>query len=407
MSEEIRFPKRAYLLTAVLALTLLPSNVVAAVVPLLQREWDASAAEIGWAFAAYQAGYVVSVLLVLPLTDRVRTGAVMICCTVLAALSFILFPLLARDVWSASGLRFLAGIGLAGIYMPGVRLISASSSPERRGLVVGVYVSAFYLGSAASLSATGLLLPELGWRGAALALGALSVAAVPLVVWGAAGEVPSSNGRAFLDPAVLRDGAVTRNILAYTGHSWELYVSRGWLAAFLASVLAARGLDDTAASAAGSQWAALMSGLGAVGVFLGGWVSDALGRARAALLVAFASGALSLGFGFMGAGPWAVLVMVGCLYGLLVSADSAIYSTAITELTDPAKLGSAQAFQAFLGFGATIIAPVAAGLVLDLDLGWGVVFVMAGVVGSALALALLPLARGERDGRSTPPNKDV
>jgi MFS family permease len=170
-------------------------------------------------------------------------------------------------------------------------------------------------------------------------------------------------------------------------------VSRGWLAAFLASVLAARGLDDTAASAAGSQWAALMSGLGAVGVFLGGWVSDALGRARAALLVALASGALSLGFGFMGAGPWALLVMVGCLYGLLVSADSAIYSTAITELADSAKLGSAQAFQAFLGFGATIIAPVAAGLVLDLDLGWGVVFVMAGVVGSALASALLPLAR--------------
>jgi MFS family permease len=395
MSEESRFPKRAYLLTAVLALALLPSNVVAAVVPLLQEEWSASAAEIGWAFAAYQAGYVVSVLLVLPLTDRVRTGTVMIWCTVLAALSFVMFPLLAQDVWSASGLRFLAGIGLAGIYMPGVRLISAASSPERRGLVVGVYVSAFYLGSAASLSATGLLLPELGWRGAALALGALSVAAVPLVAWGTAGDGPPSSGRAYLDPAVLRDGPVARNILAYTGHSWELYVSRGWLAAFLASVLAAQGLDDTAASAAGSQWAALMSGMGALGVFLGGWVSDGLGRARAALMVALASGVLSLAFGFMGAAPWALLVVVGCLYGLLVSADSAVYSTAITELAAPNKLGSAQAFQAFLGFGATILAPVAAGLVLDLDLGWAVVFAMAGVVGSALALALLPLARGE------------
>lgn len=146
-------------------------------------------------------------------------------------------------------------------------------------------------------------------------------------------------------------------------------------------MLAAQGLDDTAASAAGSQCAALMSGIGALGVFLGGWVSDALGRARAALLVALSSGMLSLGFGFMGAGPWALLVVVGCFYGLLVSADSAIYSTAITELAEPEKLGSAQAFQAFLGFGATILAPVTAGLVLDLDLGWGVVFVMAGVVG--------------------------
>lgn len=210
MSEGRRFPTRAYLLTAVLALALLPSNVAAAVVPLLQKEWSASAAEIGWVFAAYQAGYVASVLFVLPLTDRIRPGTVLIWCTVLASLSFVMFPLLAKDVWSASGLRFLVGLGLAGIYMPGVRLISAASSPERRGLVVGVYVSAFYLGSAASLSATGLLLPELGWRGAALALGALSAAAVPLVVWGAGGDAPSSNGQAYLDPAVLRDGPVAR-----------------------------------------------------------------------------------------------------------------------------------------------------------------------------------------------------
>jgi MFS family permease len=393
MSEGRPFPSRAYLLTSVLALALLPSNVVAAVVPLLQEEWGASATEIGWVFASYQVVYVASVLVVLPLTDRIRPGAVLIWCTVLASLSFVMFPLLAKDVWSASGLRFLAGLGLAGIYMPGVRLVSAASSPERRGLVVGVYVSAFYLGSAASLSATGLLLPELGWRGAALALGAVSAAAVPLVVWGAGGDAPSSNGRAYLDPAVLRDGPVARNILAYTGHAWELYVSRGWLAAFLASVLAARGLDDTTASATGSQWAALMSTFGAAGVFIGGWLSDSLGRARAALLAALLSGMLSLGFGFMGAGPWAILVVVGCLYGLAISADSAVYSTAITELAAPEKLGSAQAFQAFLGFGATILAPVAAGLVLDLAFGWGAVFAIAGLVGIALSLPLLPLAR--------------
>src|SRR5215212_2088355 len=86
-------------------------------------------------------------------------------------------------------------------------------------------------------------------------------------------------GHAYLNPAVLRNGAVMRNILAYTGHSWELYVSRGWLAAFIASILAARGLDGTAASAAGSQWVGLMLGVGTVGVFLGGWLSDAKGRA--------------------------------------------------------------------------------------------------------------------------------
>lgn len=177
-------------------------------------------------------------------------------------------------------MRFVAGFGLAGIYMPGVRLVSAFVEPERRGFAIGFYVAAFYRGSAASLSATGLLLGELGWRGAALALGLVSVATLPLALWGTRGDESGAGGSARLDPAVLRDGPVVRNVLAYTGHAWELYVMKGWLPAFLAATLVARGFDQMSASAAGSQWAALVAGVGAVGVFLGGWLSDSLGRAR-------------------------------------------------------------------------------------------------------------------------------
>ena len=38
-------------------------------------------------------------------------------------------------------------------------------------------------------------------------------------------------------------------------------------------------------------------------------------------------------------------------------------------------------------------APVAAGLILDFAFGWGAVFAIAGLVGIALSLPLLPLAR--------------
>lgn len=103
-----------------------------------------------------------------------------------------------------------------------------------------------------------------------------------------------------------------------------------------------------------------------------------------------------MGFGFLGMEALPLLVVTGCFYGVLVSGDSAIYSTAITELAEPDRLGSAQAFQAFLGFGATILAPVAASLLLDLGLGWGVAFAMAGVVGLVLALPLVSITRQER-----------
>lgn len=388
--------RQAYLLGPVLALALLPSNLVAASVPLLMAEWGVSAAAIGWVFAAYQVGYLIGVVFFLPLTDRVRTGLVITACAAITSAAFILFPLLARNAWSASALRVLGGLGLAGIYMPGVRVVAGAVPARSRGFAVGAYVSSFYLGAAVSLWLTGLLLPYVGWRGAGLGLGIASVLAVPLAWFASRPAGPPPGGRSRLDLSVLRVPGVLRVILGYTGHSWELYVFRGWLAAYLAAVLAAQGLDRTAAASAGSQWAALMSGLGTVGVWLGGWVSDRLGRARTALGVAVASGVTSLVFGFLGWGPWPLLLAVGMVYGLAISADSAIYSTSVTELAPPDRLGSAQALQALCGFGATVLAPVAAGLALDIGLGWVGVFSLGGVVGLGLASALLPMVRRSR-----------
>jgi MFS family permease len=195
---------------------------------------------------------------------------------------------------------------------------------------------------------------------------------------------------------VLRHGPLLRNVLAYAGHSWELYVTRGWLAAYLAALLATAGASTAQAASEGGKWAAVMVGLGTVGVWLGGWFSDVWGRARSAALIAAASGLLSLGFGWLGTSPWPLLVIIGCIYGVLLAADSGIYSAAVTEYAPPGQLGSAQAAQAFIGFLASSISPVAAGLVLDLGFGYPGAFILAGLASLAGAAILLPLARSPR-----------
>lgn len=378
----------------VLALVLLPSNVVSTTLPLLQREWSASATEMGWVFAAYQLGYVASVLFLLPLTDRVPAGWVIVGCAVGATTASLLFPLAARDVGSAAALRAIAGAGLAGVYLPGVRVVAAAAAPARRGLLVGLYVSAFYLGTSLSLLATGVLLDWASWRQAAVILGVASAAAIPIALWPALGQSSPAGSTARLRPSVLRDEAIARTIGGYAGHSWELYVSRGWLAAYLAGVLAVRGAQAVEASANGGKWAALIAGLGVVGVWAGGWLSDRWGRARTAAAIAAASGLISLGFGWLGAGvDWALLVAIGCVYGIVAAADSAIYSTAITELAPAPVLGSAQAAQASIGFLASTVAPIAAGAVLDLGGGFGGAFMLAGAASLLGAAAVWPLAR--------------
>jgi len=297
--------------------------------------------------------------------------------------------MLIADVVTASALRVVAGFGLAGVYMPGVRLVAQSSDPARRGTAVGLYVAAFYLGGSLSFLATGLLLEPVGWRGAAVILGAVALAAVPIAMFSSRGIPQTTGERAHLDLRVLRNAPLVRTIVAYVGHSWELFILRAWLAAFLAAAFALRGLSPTDASATASQWAALLLALGVPGVFVGGWLSDRVGRLRAALLYALGSGAISVGFGTLLFAPWPAVVAIGGMYGALVAADSAVYSTAVTELAPAARIGSAQALQAVAGFGIGSLGPVAAGVTLDLGLGWVGPFLIAGVVGIATALPLV------------------
>jgi MFS family permease len=376
-----------------LLLVLIPSNLVSAALPILSAEWHGRAATMGWVFTTNQLGYVFSVLLIVPLTDRVPIRRVMVVGTALTGLASVFFPVLAQGIESAALLRFLAGAGLAGVYLPGARVVAQASSPSRRGFFVALYVSAFYLGTSVSLWATGWLLGLLNWRSTSLILGLLSLAAVPLIdrqVWGYALPVA---GRKRLDLDVLREGPVVRNISAYAGHSWALYIARGWLATFVTSTMLTDGGQIEAATASGSQWAAFLSAFSPVGVLLGGWLSDRMGRARAAFTIALASGGCAAIFGFLGDAPGVVLIAVGAFYSLLIAADSPIYSTAILEWVSPNRAGSAQALQAFLGFGAAVIAPVAAGLLLDNGAGWGGVFLMAGAVEVLFALPLLALAQ--------------
>jgi MFS family permease len=98
-----------------------------------------------------------------------------------------------------------------------------------------------------------------------------------------------------------------------------------------------------------------------------------------------------------------VVLVVGCAYGLLLAADSSIYSATVTEVAPPDKVGSAQAAQAFTASVASSAAPVAAGLVLDLGGGYGSAFGLAGLAGLAGALNLLPLARKARAQQNLPP----
>ncbi|HET8567614.1 MAG TPA: MFS transporter [Candidatus Limnocylindria bacterium] len=379
---------RTILLGATLALTLLPSNVPAAAIPLLAAEWDASNAALGWVVGAHLFGYSLAVLVVLPLTDRFGPRPIVVIGATLAGVASLALPLVGRDVTAAVLTRLAAGAGLAGVYMPGVRIIAATVEARRRGAAVGAFVAAFYLGSSLSFLYAGLVIgPNAGWRDAATSSALLALLA-PVLALPASRGVAAARGRAVLDPAVLRDAPLVRTIVAYSGHAWELFAVRGWLAAFLAAALVAQGASSVGATAEAGRWSALILGAGIPAVFLGAWISDRLGRTRTAIAFGLASGAVGLVYGALSGIAWPLLIAIGFAWSALIAADSAVYSTRVTELAPPARVGSAQAIQAFSGFAMGAVGPVVAGIALDAGLGFVGAFAVASV---ASLIGCLPL----------------
>ena len=364
---------------ATLVLALLPFSSYIAAMPFIQEEWGIGNSAAGAVFSAYLAGYAVVALAVLPLTDRVPLRRVFLISAAVSAVGNALFPVGAFDPITACILRFIAGAGLVGIYMPGLRLLAREFSGSTRGAAMGLYVTAYYSAGALSLAVTGVLMNSLDWRSAYMALSIVSALSIPLsaaLVRGHLGGGSVSGGWG-LRIGALASGRVRSYILGYSLHAMELYAVRVWLPALLAAALVARGVEVEQAAVRAATIGGIALAAGAVGPVLGGAISDRFGRANSAMAIFGLSGACCLAVGWAVDAPWPLLVVISCVLGWAIAADSSIYSTAVTESADPRQLGSAMALQAFLGFMGGVIGPIFVGAILDLvhpSIQWGVGF---------------------------------
>src|SRR6185503_3236001 len=139
--------------------------------------------------------------------------------------------LLANGLATALPSRFLVGVCLAGVYAPGVRLVTTYYE-RGRGLATGAVVGSLTLGSAAPHLVRGAT--DLNWH-----LTIVVTSALALVAAVAISGVPTGPGGSA--PPRLRFGAAARALrrrplrlatLGYMGHMWELYAVWAWLPAF-------------------------------------------------------------------------------------------------------------------------------------------------------------------------------
>lgn len=400
-------------ISSALFLALLPFSSYVSSAPLIRNEWQLSNAEAALVFSAYLIGYAVSSVVLIPLADRLSPRRVLLASVALMAVSNLLFPLLATDVWSGAALRFVSGMGHVGAYVPGIQLVSLRFARGRRGAAVGVFVAMGYAGTTVSYVFMGQLLNAVStWQTAYLATSFVALAGlVPalLLMLGRDSERPDpAPGQQAapagwrLDLSVLRNRPAVLAIAGYTLHTAELYLARLWLPLLLGAMFLHGGAGDQDAAAQASTWAGLMFMMGVGGVLIGGLVSDYTGRTAGAMLIFAVSGACSFIVGWLIGAPPALMLALGFVYGLSTAADSAIYSTAVTELSPRGRIGSTQAVQAFIAFTVGAAAPIAAGTVLDVvqgAAGWGLAFSLNGALAVVGVSAMFALRRMPESAR--------
>ena len=354
----------------------------------LRQEWGIDAIGVASLTVAVQLGFAAGALAlaalgvpdVLPARWLIAVGAVV------ATLANAGFALLATDLVSALPFRFLTGVGIAAVYPVAMKVLSGWFRAGR-GLAVGTLTGAITIGSALPhLLRAGGSAFQADWQAVVLVasigsgIGALIAA---LAVTDGPFTVPAARFSPAVARAALREPSVRLANFGYLGHMWELFAMWSWLPIFLATSLAATGSADAAGA---SLIAFLVVATGAVGCVAAGALADRFGRTAITMLAMAGSASSAVLTGLLFGAPAAILVAVTVVWSITVIADSAQFSTAISELAPPGTAGSALTIQTASGFMLTAITIWGVSLVNPADAGgWRLAFAVL-AIGPALGI---------------------
>jgi MFS family permease len=402
-TERVPEPRERWGQLAILGvgmvLAMSPSFAAAAVAPILREEWTVGLLELPFLTVVVQLGFAVGAigLAVIGAPDVIPGPRLFAAGAIVAAVANLGFGLVANDPGSAIPFRFLTGVALAAVYPVAMKL-AAGWFKRDRGLAIGVVNGALTVGVALPFLFRALgIYAGLDWRPVVVAASVAAVIGALLVaVRGRSGplDVPAPRFSPAIAAAAFREPSVRLASLGYFGHMWELFAMWTWIPIFLLATFAAVGLVDPAAA---SLTAFGVVAAGGVGSAVAGAVADRVGRTTTTIAALATSGTSAIVAGILFGAPVPIVVFVALIWGISVVADSAQFSSAVSELAPPGTAGSALALQTAVGFTLTSVTILAVGLLDPAGAdGWRLAWLVL-ALGPAVGIAAMVRLRGRPD----------
>lgn len=345
-----------------------------ALLPRMMPLWQLNNSEAGWITAIFYGAYMVSVPVLVTLTDRVDPKRIYLFGVTSTVIGHLLFALYADGFWSALVLRALTGMGWAGTYMTGLKLLADRVDARTMSRATASHAASIGVSGALSFTVGEAIAVTFGWQAAfGLAAASAAVALIMIVILIPA-QPPrrtagAGDGRLFDFGPVFRNRSSMAYAFVYAMHTLEMSALRGWGVAFLGFVAVSTGASGATLSPA--MLVSVLALIGTAASVSGNEAAIRFGRRRLIQAAIWLSILLALLTGYFG--PYGYPLAAGLLlaYGFVVWLDSSSLTAGTAGTADPKRRGATLAVHSMLGYAGGFVGPLLVGWILDLSGGMG------------------------------------
>jgi MFS family permease len=371
----MRFKSAGYTPFMLMAQTcaLLGFACYAVVLAPLQEEWHLTNLQSGLIASAFFLGYMLTVPLATALTDRVDARKVYLVGGLSATLGLLGMGLLAHNFWTALLFMAINGVGLAGTYMPGLKILSDRIQTGELTRHIAFYTAFFGIGTGFSYLCSGWILSALGWHYvfSIIALGPFAAFLIVLLC------IPPLAHEKWKGPIrirlhdifpvdkwklVLMDKKASGFIFGYTAHSLELFATRSWIVAFFAFCTTASGENFLLAA---TTLAGVINFFGVPSSILGNEIALRVGRQKWVCIVMLISAFMGIALASSTGQSWWLIVALAIGHAIFIMADSATLTAGLVISAQENIKGAAMGLHSLMGFGGGLMGPAIFGFVLD------------------------------------------